>query len=75
MKILTYRELKSKDGLVPLLDHAFKWIYNSDQVEKSVKNDPKFQDSSMGFCAVEDERIISKQSFIALLFLPLAYQC
>jgi len=61
-KILTYRELESKDGLVPLLDHAFNGVFNQDEVEKNARNDPKLKNSPMGFCAVEDERIIYKQS-------------
>lgn len=58
MKVLTYRELESKDGLVPLLDHAFNWVFNQDRSEKIAKNDPKLKNSPMGFCAVEDGRII-----------------
>jgi len=31
LKVLTYRELESRDGLLPLLDHAFNWIFDERQ--------------------------------------------
>jgi predicted acetyltransferase len=58
MKILTYRELKSKDELLPLLDNAFGWPFNPRTYEKLVKIDPRLTNSPVGFCAVENERVI-----------------
>jgi ribosomal protein S18 acetylase RimI-like enzyme len=58
MKILTYRELESKDALLPLLDNAFGWPFNPRMYEKLVKIDPRVRNSPVGFCAVENERVI-----------------
>jgi GNAT superfamily N-acetyltransferase len=58
MKILTYRDLKSKGGLVPLLDHAFGWVFDQHQFEDSVKIDPRLKNGPVGFCAVENEMVV-----------------
>jgi predicted acetyltransferase len=58
MRIVPYRELESKDGLLPLLDHAFKWVFNQSQSDDFVKIDPRLRNGPVGFCAVEDGRII-----------------
>jgi len=58
MKILSYRDLKSKDGLLPLLDHAFHWVFNQRQFENLIRIDPRSKNGPVGFCAVENERII-----------------
>lgn len=58
MKIIPYGELESKDGLLPLLDHAFKWVFNQSQSEGFVKIDPRLKNGPVSFCAVEDGRII-----------------
>jgi predicted N-acetyltransferase YhbS len=58
MKIQSYRELESKDGLVPILDHAFNWIFNQKQFEDFMKIDPRVKDGPVSFCAVENKRII-----------------
>jgi hypothetical protein len=31
LKVLTCHELESKDALLPLLDHAFNWIFDERQ--------------------------------------------
>jgi predicted N-acetyltransferase YhbS len=58
MKIQTYRELESKDGLVPILDHAFNWIFNQKQFDDFIRIDPRVKDGPVGFCAVDNGRII-----------------
>jgi len=58
MKILTYRDLKSKGGLVPLLDHAFGWVFDQHQFEDFVKIDPRLKNGPVGFCAVENEMVV-----------------
>jgi hypothetical protein len=58
MKIIPYRDLELKDGLLPLLDHAFYWIFNRRQFEDLVKIDSRLKNSPVGFCAIEDGRII-----------------
>jgi GNAT superfamily N-acetyltransferase len=67
MKILTYRELDSKDGLVPLLDHAFNWTFNQKLFDRGVKIDPRLKDSPVSFCALEDERIVGHVGVLDLL--------
>jgi GNAT superfamily N-acetyltransferase len=58
LEISTYRELESKDGLLPLLDHAFNWIFDEHQFGDFVKIDPRLKNSPVGFCALENGRII-----------------
>jgi predicted acetyltransferase len=58
MKIIPYRELKSKDGLLPLLDHAFMWAFNQGQFEDFIKVDPRLRNGPISFCADEHGRII-----------------
>lgn len=58
MKILTHRELESKDQLLPLMDHAFGWPYNPRTFEKFIKIDPRSRNSPVGFCAVDNGRVI-----------------
>jgi len=58
MKILTYRDLESKNGLLPLMDHAFRWPFNPQSFEKFVKIDPRLKNSHVGFCAIEGDKVI-----------------
>lgn len=58
MKIQTYWELESKDGLVPLLDHAFNWVFNQTQFEKFMKIDSRLNKGPVSFCTVEKDRIV-----------------
>jgi len=58
MKIVTYRELESKDSLLPLLDHAFRWPFNQRSFDQIARVDPRLKDGPMGFCAVEDNRVV-----------------
>lgn len=58
MKVLAYRELESRDGLLPLLDHAFNWIFDERQFGDFMKIDPRLKNSPVGFCALENGRII-----------------
>jgi GNAT superfamily N-acetyltransferase len=58
MKVLTYRELESKDGLLPLLDHAFNWAFDERQFDRFAEVDPRLKNSPVGFCALEDGRIV-----------------
>jgi len=55
MQIVTYKELKSKDGLLPLFDHAFRWPFSQRTFEGFVESDPRSRDSPIGFCAVEND--------------------
>lgn len=58
MKVLTYRELQSKDGLLPLLDHAFNWVFDERQFDGFAEIDPRLKNSPIGFCALENGRIV-----------------
>jgi predicted acetyltransferase len=58
MKIQTYRELESKNGLVPLLDHAFNWVFNQKQFDDFIKIDPRIKNGPVSYCAIDNDRII-----------------
>jgi len=57
MRITTYRELKSKDELLPLFQHAFWWPFNPKEFEKIIKADPRLQNSPVGYAAIENNRL------------------
>jgi predicted N-acetyltransferase YhbS len=58
MKILIYGDLDSKDGLVPILDHAFNWIFNQKQSDDFIRIDPRLKNGPVSFCAVENGKTI-----------------
>ena len=58
LKIVTYRELESKDSLLPLLDHAFRWPFNQRVFDQTAKIDPRLKNGPVGFCAVEDNHVV-----------------
>jgi GNAT superfamily N-acetyltransferase len=58
LRISTYRELESKDDLLPLLDHAFNWVFDERQFNDFAKIDPRLKNGPVGFCALENGRII-----------------
>ncbi len=66
MRILTYRNLKLKDSLLPLIDQAFRWPFNPEWFEDFIKIDPRSRDSPVGFCAVENGCVIG---FVGVLDL------
>jgi ribosomal protein S18 acetylase RimI-like enzyme len=66
MTVLTYRDLESRDDLLPLFDHAFRWPYNPRTFEKLVRIDPRLKNGPVGFCAVEDRSVIG---FVGVLDL------
>lgn len=66
MKIVTYSKLTSKDGLIPLMDHAFRWPFNQRTFESFIKSDPRSKDSPIGFCAVENDLPVG---FVGVLHL------
>lgn len=66
MKIVTYRDLASKDGFLPLMDNAFRWPFNPRVFESFVKGDPRSRDSPVGFCAVKNDLPIG---FVGVLHL------
>lgn len=58
MEILTYREIASKDGLIPLLDQAFNWVFNQYQFDGFVKIDPRLKNGPVSFIGVEEGKIV-----------------
>ena len=58
MRIVTYKELESKNSLLPLLDHAFGWTFNPRTFETIIKIDPRLKNSPVGFFAVEKDGVI-----------------
>jgi len=58
MRIITYRELKSRDELLPLFQHAFWWPFSPQEFEKTIKADPRLQHSPVGYAAIEDNRLV-----------------
>ena len=59
MKIITYRDLKPKDGLLPLMEQAFGWPFNEHEFNRFVRIDPRLKDGSVGFCALIGSKIVS----------------
>ncbi|MGD8566015.1 MAG: GNAT family N-acetyltransferase [Candidatus Bathyarchaeota archaeon] len=58
MKITTYRELKLRDELLPLFQHAFWWPFNPQEFEKIIKTDPRLEHSPVGYAAIDDNRLV-----------------
>lgn len=58
MEILAYRDLESKKGLLPLMEQAFGWPLNPREFEKTIKTDPRLQNSAVAFCANIDKQIV-----------------
>lgn len=58
MKIKTYRELKSKDDLFPLIDQGLWEYLNPLEFEQDIKADPRLKHSSIGYAAVQKDFII-----------------
>lgn len=59
MKIVTYHDLKSKSGLLPLLEQAFGWPFNEREFNRFIKIDPRMRGGAVGFCALEKEQVVS----------------
>jgi GNAT superfamily N-acetyltransferase len=66
MQIITYRELRQKDRLLPLFDHAFRWPFIQRTFDRFVRSDPRSKDSPVGFCAVENDLAVG---FVGVLNL------
>ena len=53
MKVETYRELKSKDELFPLIDQALWEYLNPIEFEQDIEADPRLKHSPIGYAAIE----------------------
>jgi len=59
LKIVAYRYLESKSGLLPLLEQAFGWPFNEEEFNRFVRIDPRLKNGAVGFCALENDKVIS----------------
>jgi predicted acetyltransferase len=59
MQIVAYRDLESKNGLLPLLEQAFGWPFNEEEFNKFIKTDPRLKNGVVGFCALKNEKVVS----------------
>jgi len=67
VEILPYKDLKTKDELLPLMDHAFGWPFNPRRFEEFVRLDPRLAKSAVGFAAVEHGHVAS---FVGVMDIP-----
>jgi len=58
MKITTYRELESKNELLPLMDQAFEWPFSPMEFEEEIKDHPRLKDNPVGYAAIEDSQLV-----------------
>lgn len=58
MKILTYGDLESKADLLPLMEQAFGWPFIPEEFDGFVKKDPRLKDGAVGFCALENGKVV-----------------
>ncbi|RLI21176.1 hypothetical protein DRO54_04395 [Candidatus Bathyarchaeota archaeon] len=61
LKIVSYRELsdEEKESLLPIMRIPFGWPFNPQKFEEMAKIDPCYWDSPIGFCAVENGKVVS----------------
>lgn len=59
MQIVTYRDLESKRGLLPLMEQAFGWPFNEREFNRFVKIDPRLKNGVVGFGALENGIVVS----------------
>ncbi len=58
MRIAAYRELESRDELLPLFQHAFWWPFSPREFEKTIKADPRLQHSPVGYAGIKKNRLV-----------------
>ena len=58
IEILAYGELKQKDSLLPVLEQAFGWSFSPARFERNIRMDSRLRDGSVGFCAVEEGKVV-----------------
>jgi predicted acetyltransferase len=58
MKIITYPEIERKGELFALMVQALWWPLNPTEFEKTIKVDPRLQNSPIGFAATENQHLI-----------------
>jgi hypothetical protein len=65
--IVTFRELKNKDGFVMLMDMAFWWPITPQSMEERMSLDVRLKTGPVGFCAVEHDRLIG---YVGVMDIP-----
>jgi len=68
LKIVSYRELsdKEKESIFPIMRIPFGWQFNPQIFEEIIKIDPCYRDSPIGFCAVENHKVVGYVGVIEL---------
>jgi GNAT superfamily N-acetyltransferase len=59
LEIVPYRDLESKSGLLPLFEQSFGWPFNEREFNRLIKIDPRLNNGAVGFCALENGRVVS----------------
>jgi GNAT superfamily N-acetyltransferase len=59
LKIVTYRDLESKASLLPLMEQAFGWPFSERRFSRFLKIDTRLRTGAVGFCALEDGKVVS----------------
>jgi predicted acetyltransferase len=67
MKIVTYRELKTKADIMMLMDMAFWWPLSPQGMKERMTLDDRLKNSPVGFCAVEHERV---KGYVGVMDIP-----
>lgn len=67
MKIVTYRELEPKDDFMMLMELAFWSPVSPKTMEEKIRVDARLKDSPVGFCAVENDRLVG---FAGVMDIP-----
>lgn len=44
--------------MLPLMEQAFGWPFDPEEFEKTIKADPRLKDGCIGFCAVDEEKLV-----------------
>ncbi|MGD8506132.1 MAG: GNAT family N-acetyltransferase [Candidatus Bathyarchaeota archaeon] len=65
MKITTYKELQSKDELLPLF---LGWIpFNPKEFEKAIEADPRLRNSPVGYIGIQNNHLVG---FVGVMDIP-----
>jgi predicted acetyltransferase len=67
LNIVTYRELKSKADIMMLMDMAFWWPVSPQGMEERMASDDRLKDGPVGFCAVENDRLVG---YVGVMDIP-----
>ncbi len=57
MQIANYRELQSKEELLPLFQHAFWWPFNPTVFDRTIRADSRLRNSPVGYAALINKQV------------------